>query len=79
MKKYQPRSHRTPKTFKPDPFIDLSSGCAAAGINPKTARRWWESNPAKFPKPILIQGKLYFRESWIKNWMENMEANGEKV
>jgi len=70
------RKPQTPKTFQSDPFIDLTSGCAAAGINSKTARRWWESSPPKFPKPILIEGKLYFRESWIKNWMEEIESKG---
>ncbi len=59
--------------IKSDPFRDLSFAEKFSGIHRKTQRRWWQSNPPKFPHPILIEGKLYFRESQLKNWMNEVE------
>jgi predicted DNA-binding transcriptional regulator AlpA len=58
---------------KPDPFRDITFAEKFTGINRKTQRRWWEKN--KFPKPVLLEGKLYWRESALNNWM-NEKAEG---
>ena len=46
------------------------------GINPKTQRRWWKSDPPKYPVPILIEGKLYHRQSSLIQWMEEKVKQG---
>jgi predicted DNA-binding transcriptional regulator AlpA len=55
-----------------DPFRDASFAEKFTGIHRKTQRRWWEMTPPKFPKPILLQGKLYWRESTLNNWMDKI-------
>ncbi len=54
----------------PDPFRDITFSEKFTGINRKTQRRWWEKK--KFPKPVLLEGKLYWRESVLNNWMNEI-------
>jgi len=57
------------KTILPvkiDPPRDINFTAEFAGVHKKTLRRWWEDD--HFPKPTLVQGKLYWLDSVLQEW-----------
>jgi len=49
-----------------DPPRDINYTSEFTGVHPKTLRRWWEND--NFPKPTLVQGKLYWLDSVLNEW-----------
>ena len=45
---------------------DINYAEEFSGVNRKTLRRWWEKD--KFPKPTLVEGKLYWLDSALNDW-----------
>jgi predicted DNA-binding transcriptional regulator AlpA len=50
--------------------IRLPSGAVISrfGIHRRTLSRWMQSHELNFPKPLVINNRLYFKEAEIRAW-----------
>jgi predicted DNA-binding transcriptional regulator AlpA len=47
---------------------------AMGGVSDMTLWRWLHEPALKFPQPIKIQGRRYWRENEIAAWLQRHEA-----
>ncbi|MDP3691843.1 DNA-binding protein [Bradyrhizobium sp.] len=50
------------------PLIPAKQACARYKIVTRTLGRWLENEALKFPRPIVINGRRYFRERLLEEW-----------
>lgn len=56
-------------TLPTDGFIRVMPLAQRLGIHHQTLRRWWKNG--QFPKPQHRNGILLFKNSEVKNWIDN--------
>ena len=52
-----------------NPLLQITPVEKITGIKRKTLRRWWEQN--KFPRPTDFNGRLYWRENVVNDWLDS--------
>lgn len=64
-----PVTQPTLDTLPADGFIRVMPLARLIGIHHQTLRRWWKAG--QFPKPQIRNGILLFKNSEVKNWIDN--------
>ena len=50
------------------PLIPARLTCARYKIVTRTLGRWLANDDLKFPRPVVINGRRYFREKKLEEW-----------
>jgi hypothetical protein len=53
------------------PLIPASHACARYNIVTRTLGRWLQNDALAFPRPVIINGRRYFREKLLEEWEKN--------
>jgi predicted DNA-binding transcriptional regulator AlpA len=54
------------KTAKP--LLPTSRTCERYGVGPRTLTRWTNDERLRFPKPLVINSRRYWREADLVEW-----------
>lgn len=52
-------------------LIPASQACARYNIVTRTLGRWLQNDALDFPRPVVINGRRYFREKLLEEWEKN--------
>ena len=56
------------------PLISAKQICQRYKIVTRTLGRWLENETLNFPKPVVINGRRYFREKRLEEWERRRAA-----
>lgn len=62
-------------TSTTDNLIPAAKVCARYGRTDRTLDRWLKDESLNFPRPVVIRGRRYFKETEIVAWEKNQAAN----
>jgi hypothetical protein len=62
----------------PGPLLPARAVCARYQIVDRTLDRWLHNPALNFPRPLLINGRRYFRERLLGQW-ERSRASGKEA
>lgn len=63
--------------FDSGPLIPAKQTCARYKIVTRTLGRWLENEDLKFPRPVVINGRRYFREKRLEEWEKHRARTTE--